>query len=225
MLSERRVLTAQEAVDSPALWPIVSSEVLGRGAISNFVNDVVETPDGQTMHRQYLSHPGAVAVIALDDSDRVVVVRQYRHPVGFVLTEPPAGLLDADDDSALDAAQRELAEEALLAADDWRLLVDIFTSPGCNEEGIRFFLARGLRPTPRPEGFVVEHEELDMEICLVPLPDLVEAVFAGTVQSPTMVTGILALEAARASGRLDQLRAGDSPWLARHVRAERHRSA
>jgi ADP-ribose pyrophosphatase len=212
-------------MDLPTLWPTLRSEVLGRGAISSFVNDVVQTPNGETMHRQYLSHPGAVAVIALDEADRVVVVRQYRHPVGFVLTEPPAGLLDSDDVSPLIAAQRELAEEALLAADDWRLLVDIFSSPGCNEEGIRFFLARGLRPAPRPEGFVVEHEELDMEVCLVHLADLVDAVFAGAVQSPTIVAGILALEAARVSGRLDELRPGDSPWPARQVHAERHSSA
>ena len=64
------------------------------------------------MQRQYLLHPGAVGVIAWDDADRIAVVRQYRHPVGFQLVEPPAGLLDADDESWLAAAQRELAEEA-----------------------------------------------------------------------------------------------------------------
>ena len=53
--------------------------------------DWVPTPDGEQMHRQYLLHPGAVAVIALDENDRIVVVRQYRHPVGFQLIEPPAG--------------------------------------------------------------------------------------------------------------------------------------
>ena len=218
MGSEPRLLGPGEAVDVPAHWRIDAHRVLGEGAVSDYVDDVVRTPDGEQMHRQYLLHPGAVAVIALDDHDRVVVVRQYRHPVGFQLIEPPAGLLDADDESFLAAAQRELAEEAMLAADDWRLLIDMFTSPGCNSESIRFFLARGLREAPRPDGFVVEHEELHMEICLVPLADLVDGIYAGQVQSPTIVAGVLALEAARLAGRLDDLRPADSPWPAREVR-------
>lgn len=219
-----RLLGPGEAVDVPTEWPIRSHEVLGEGAVSDYVDDVVATPDGAEMHRQYLLHPGAVAVIALDEADRVVVVRQYRHPVGFQLIEPPAGLLDADGESWLAAAQRELAEEAMLAADDWRLLIDMFTSPGCNSESIRFFLARGLRDVPRPDGFVVEHEELDMEICLVPLVDLLDGIYAGRVQSPTVVAGALALEAARLGGRLDSLRPADSPWPAREART-RHLEA
>ncbi|MFT4295982.1 MAG: NUDIX hydrolase [Micropruina sp.] len=213
-----RLLGPGEAIDVPARWAVRSHRVIGPGAVSDYVDDVVATPDGEEMHRQYLLHPGAVAVIALDEDDRVVVVRQYRHPVGFQLIEPPAGLLDADGESWLGAAQRELAEEAMLAADDWRLLIDMFTSPGCNSESIRFFLARGLRPVPRPDGFVVEHEELDMEICLVALADLVDGIYAGQVQSPTLVAGVLALEAARRGGRLDALRPADSPWPAREVR-------
>ncbi|HOQ53911.1 MAG TPA: NUDIX hydrolase [Micropruina sp.] len=218
MTSPLRVLGHGEGVDVPANWPLVAHRVLGEGAVSDYVDDIVDTPAGERMHRQYLLHPGAVAVIALDEHDRVVVVRQYRHPVGFQLIEPPAGLLDADGESWLAAAQRELAEEAMLAADDWRLLVDMFTSPGCNSESIRFFLARGLHAVPRPDGFVVEHEELDMELCLVPLTDLLEAIYAGRVQSPTIVAGVLALEAARLGGRLDDLRPADSPWPAREVR-------
>jgi len=215
---DHRVLRPGEATDVEAHWRIRSHRVIGPGAVSDYVDDVVETPTDEVMHRQYLLHPGAVAVIALDDEDRIVVVRQYRHPVGFQLIEPPAGLLDADGESWLAAAQRELAEEAMLAADDWRLLIDMFTSPGCNSESIRFFLARGLREAPRPEGFVVEHEELHMEICLVPLADVLEGIYAGKVQSPTIVAGVLALEAARLGGRLDSLRPADSPWAAREVR-------
>lgn len=213
-----RILSADEVADQPLAWPIVGHEVLGRGAVSNFVNDTVQTPAGQQMARQYLLHPGAVAVIALDADERIAVVRQYRHPVGFVLTEPPAGLLDADDTSALSAAQRELSEEAEIAAEDWRVLVDIFTTPGANQESLRIFLARDLAHVGRPDGFVLDHEEADMEICWVALSDLVDAVFAGQVQSPTMVTGVLALEAARKGGRLDALRRADAPWPARVVR-------
>ena len=220
MSSGPRVRAPGEGVDVPTHWPIVSHRVLGEGAVSDYVDDVVATPAGEQMHRQYLLHPGAVAVIALDEADRVVVVRQYRHPVGFQLIEPPAGLLDADGESYLAAAQRELAEEAMLAADDWRLLIDMFTSPGCNSESIRFFLARGLREVPRPDGFVVEHEELDMEICLVPLAELLDGIYAGAVQSPSLVAGVLALEAARQGGRLDGLRPAESPWPARAARQQ-----
>ncbi|MFT3861405.1 NUDIX domain-containing protein [Micropruina sp.] len=220
MTAAPRVLAPGESVDRPTRWPLVAHRVVGAGAVSDYADDTVATPDGEQMHRQYLLHPGAVAVIALDEADRVVVVRQYRHPVGFQLIEPPAGLLDVDDESYLSAAQRELAEEAMLAADDWRLLIDMFTSPGCNSESIRFFLARGLREVPRPDGFVVEHEELDMDVCLVPLADLVDNIYAGQVQSPTLVAGVLALEAARRSGRLADLRPADSPWPARDVRQQ-----
>lgn len=215
-----RVIGADEARDVPTRWRIRSHTVLGEGAVSDYVDDVVVTPGGDEMHRQYLLHPGAVAVIALDEQDRVVVVRQYRHPAGFQLIEPPAGLLDADGESWLGAAQRELAEEAMLAADDWRLLIDMFTSPGCNSESIRFFLARGLHTVPRPDGFIVEHEEAEMELCLVPLADLLDGIYAGDVQSPTVVAGALALEAARLGGRLDSLRPADSPWPARDVRRD-----
>lgn len=214
-----RVLTGAEVGDDALSWPVVDHTVLGKGAVSDFVNDTVETPLGERMARQYLLHPGAVAVIALDEEGRVAVVRQYRHPVGFQLTEPPAGLLDAEDDSFVAAAQRELAEEAGLAASDWRVLVDIFTTPGANQESLRIYLARGLSHVGRPAGFVLDHEEADMEVCWVALADLVEAVFAGRVQSPTMVTGVLALEAARLAERLDTLREPDAPWPARHVRA------
>lgn len=220
MGSEPRLLGPGEAVDVPAHWRIDAHRVLGEGAVSDYVDDVVRTPDGEQMHRQYLLHPGAVAVIALDENDRIVVVRQYRHPVGFQLIEPPAGLLDADGESWLAAAKRELAEEAMLAADDWRLLIDMFTSPGCNSESIRFFLARGLHAAPRPDGFVVEHEELHMEICWADRSALVDGIYAGRVQSPSLVAGVLALEAARLAGRLDDLRPADAPWPARRVRHE-----
>ncbi|MFZ0529844.1 MAG: NUDIX hydrolase, partial [Propionicimonas sp.] len=143
-------------------WPVVGHEVLGRGAVSAFVNDTVATPEGSTMQRQYTLHPGAVGVIAWDeDSDRIAVVRQYRHPVGHQLVEPPAGLLDADGESWLAAAERELAEEAQLRAERWQVLVDLFTTPGANQETLRIYLATGLRAAPAPPDFVADHEEAE----------------------------------------------------------------
>lgn len=216
-----RQLTRAEVGDVPMVWPVSAHRVLGRGAVSDFVNDTVATPDGATMERQYLLHPGAVGVIAWDEADRIAVVRQYRHPVGFQLVEPPAGLLDADGESWLAAAQRELVEEVGLQAARWQLLVDLFTTPGANQESLRIYLARELTEVELPAGFVAEHEEADMEVCWAARADLVDAILAGRLQNPTMVSGVLALEVARLSGRLGQLREATAEWPARGA-WERH---
>lgn len=220
-MPDLRLLAAHEVTDEVVAWPVRAHRLLGGGLVSDFVRDEVETPDGALMERDYLLHPGAVGVIALDEHERVVVVRQVRHPVGFRLIEPPAGLLDADDTSWVEAAQRELAEEVELAASDWRVLVDYMTSPGCLQETLRVYLARGLSRVGRPDGFVVEHEEADMEVCLVALDDLVDAIYAGRVQNPTMVVGALAAYAALRTGRVDSLRRADAPWPARGVKKQR----
>ena len=199
--------------DQPMAWPVRSREVLGTGFVSSFVDEEVETPSGETMRRQYVTHPGAVGVVAWrEESDDVAVVRQYRHPVRMELVEIPAGLLDLDGEEYVVAAQRELAEEAELAADRWEVLVDTCTTPGACEETLRIFLARGLRPADRPEGFVLEGEEAHMTWEFVPRADLVDAVLGGLCQNPSLVAGILALETARLSGRLDDLRPADAPW-------------
>ncbi|ERF56606.1 NUDIX family hydrolase, partial [Cutibacterium avidum TM16] len=181
---------SQERWDRDECWQVVDHQVKATGRVCNFVDDAVVTPSGEHINRQYMSHPGAVGIIALDDQDRVAVVRQYRHPVRMVLVEPPAGLLDVDGEDFLMAAQRELAEEAMLAADDWRVLVDIVTTPGGCQESLRIYLARGLHEAPRPEGFVLEGEEVSMKAGWEPLDDLVEAIYAGQCQSPTLVTGV-----------------------------------
>lgn len=208
-------------LDRAEAWTIDEHRVLGTGRVCSFVEDDIRPPSGEVFTRQYLTHPGAVAVIALDEQDRVAVVHQYRHPVAMKLVEPPAGLLDAEGESFLAAAQRELAEEALLKAEDWRVLVDIFTTPGGCEESIRIYLARGLSATARPEGFVLEDEEAHMDISWVPLDELATQILAGTIQSPSMVSGTMALQAARLAGRLDELRPADAPWPARDLWAAR----
>ncbi|SHJ71273.1 ADP-ribose pyrophosphatase [Tessaracoccus bendigoensis DSM 12906] len=195
-------------------WPVIARDVLGEGHVSSFVNETIEVPTGELIERQYLTHPGAVAVVAWrEETDDIAVLRQYRHPVRAVLVEIPAGLLDHGDDEAyVVAAQRELAEEVALAADRWEVLVDICTTPGACEETLRIFLARDLRPTSRPEGFELEGEEAQMTWGWEPRADLVDAVLAGTVVSPSLCTGILALETARLSGFTQKLRPADAPW-------------
>lgn len=199
--------------DRPVAWEVRKRVELGRGRVSAFVDETIATPSGEVITRQYLTHPGAVAVVCWDEEhDTIVVVRQYRHPVRYELVEIPAGLLDMAGEDHVAAARRELAEEAELAAGRWNVLVDITTTPGACEESLRIYLARDPRNTSRPDGFVLEGEEAHMRSEWVQREDLVEAVLAGQCQSPTLVAGILALETARLSGRIGQLRPADAPW-------------
>jgi ADP-ribose pyrophosphatase len=194
-------------------WPVRSRTVLGEGRISAFVDEEVETPSGEVMTRQYLTHPGAVAVVAWrEDTDEIAVLRQYRHPVRMELVELPAGLLDNDGEDWCLAAQRELAEEVELMAERWDVLVDTCTTPGACEESLRIYLARDIAPAARPEGFVLEDEEAHMSWSWVPRAQLVDAVLDGAVQNPSLVSGILALEVARVHGRLDSLRPATADW-------------
>lgn len=205
--------------DEAMSWKVTGRQVLGSGRISSFVDEEIMTPDGQQIQRQFLTHPGAVAVVAWDEDDDVVAtLRQYRHPVRMELVEIPAGLLDADGEDWVDAARRELAEEAKLAAGRWDVLVDTLTTPGACEESLRIYLARDLAPTARPDGFVLEGEEAYMSLGWTPRQDLVDAVLQGRCQSPTLVAGILALETVRLSGRLGQLRPPGAPWDIRDLR-------
>ncbi|EPH00458.1 hypothetical protein HMPREF1531_02570 [Propionibacterium sp. oral taxon 192 str. F0372] len=208
-------------VDRREAWSVVSRRVKATGRVQNYVEDVVTRPDGGTMTRQWVTHTGAVAVIAMDDRGRIAVVHQYRHPVAYRLVEPPAGILDVDDEPAIEAARRELAEEAQLAADRWETLVDVFTSPGGMQESIRIFLARDLHPVPRPDGFAIADEEIDMGLYWMDLDEIVEKIYAGQIQSPTLIDGVLALKLAMVSGRLDSLRPADAPWDARRAKQDR----
>ncbi|MDR1807748.1 MAG: NUDIX hydrolase [Propionibacteriaceae bacterium] len=202
------------------VWPArVTAQLDGR--VTSYVSELVTAPSGETLRREWLRHPGAVAVIAYDDQGRIAVVDQYRHPAGFTLIEPPAGLLDLAGEAALLAAQRELAEEVQLQAADWRVLVDTFTSPGSSQEAIRVFLARDLAPAPPPEGFVLEGEEKQMGVGWADLAETVDHIFAGRLQCPTLVAGVLALWAAVTGDRLDALRPADAPWTARQTKLDR----
>jgi 8-oxo-dGTP pyrophosphatase MutT (NUDIX family) len=213
--SDHVYLTRAELHDDPVAWPVVSSTELAAGQITTYLRDEVRAPDGKVMGREYLRHPGAVAVIALDAQHRVALVRQYRHPVRHRLVEPPAGLLDVQGEGYLLGAQRELAEEVGLAAHDWRVLVDLFSSPGMASESMRIYLARDLAPADAPEGFLREGEEAEMDAVWAPLEDLVDAVLAGDVHNPNLVSGVLAAWVAQHRGGFDALRPADAAWPSR----------
>lgn len=200
---------AAELQDVAEEWPVAAHTTLAEGAVFTMVEDKLRTPNGNWITRQYIDHPGAVGVIALDTQDRVVLVRQYRHPVRHRLVEPPAGLLDVDGEGLLTAVQRELAEEVGLAAGDWRVLVDTFTSPGMGNEAVRVFLARELTVTSAPDGFELSGEEAQMDTVLAPLEDVIDAVLAGRLHNPILVAGVLAVWAARTRDGFDQLRTAE----------------
>ncbi|MFG2468249.1 NUDIX domain-containing protein [Streptomyces canus] len=204
--------------DAPEEWEIRATETPFVGNKTSVRTDEVVMPDGSVVRRDYQVHPGSVAVLALDDEDRVLLIRQYRHPVRQKLWEIPAGLLDVPGENPLHAAQRELYEEAHVKAEDWRVLTDVYTSPGGCDEAIRIFLARGLSEAEE-ERFAVEDEEIDLEYARVPVSELVRGALAGELHNNCLVVGVLSLVAARASGGLDGLRSADAEWAARPFEA------
>ena len=182
-------------------FQVLDSEKVYEGRVIALRRDTVAMPGGGSSVREVVHHPGAVAIVALDDQDRVVLLRQYRHPVGRQLPEVPAGLRDEDGEPPLETAKRELAEEALLSAARWSLLTTSYSSPGFCDEQVLVYLAEGLSEAPLPEGFTVEHEELDMTVERVPLADAVQRVFDGDIRNSSAVAGVLAAAQVRAALR------------------------
>jgi 8-oxo-dGDP phosphatase len=179
-------------------YRVLDRETVYEGGIISLHRERVAMPGGGDSVRDVVRHPGAVVVAALDDEERVVLVRQYRHPVGEHLWELPAGLRDADGEPPVQTARRELAEETLLAAGRWSLLATLYTSPGFCDEQVLVYLAEDLSGTVRPDGFVVEHEELDMTVERLPLAEAVRWVADGRIRNGSSVVGVLAAAAARA---------------------------
>jgi 8-oxo-dGTP pyrophosphatase MutT (NUDIX family) len=141
--------------DSVERWPVTSSAMLADGSLVRLRRDMVRMPDGEEVGRDVLEHPGAVAILALDERDQVLMIRQYRHAVGRLLWEIPAGLRDVAGEPLHVTAQRELLEEAGYRAARWQVLTDTFTSPGISTERLRIFLARGLALDERDQVLMI----------------------------------------------------------------------
>lgn len=185
----------------------VASETLHVGKIIALRADVVSMPGGATARREVVEHYGAVGIVAMDESNNIALIYQYRHPVGRRLWELPAGLLDVAGEAPELSAARELEEEAGLTARDWGVLVDVVSAPGFSDECVRVYLATGLTAVDRPEA---HHEEADLELKWVPLAEAVEMVLSGEIVNSLAVAGILA---ARTIDRdVRALRPVDSPW-------------
>ena len=182
-------------------WPVLDSAEHVRTHLVTVRTDRVLMPDGTAAERDVVVHPGAVAIVALDDDDRVLMIRQYRHPVGRLLWEIPAGLRDVDGEPVHLTAQRELLEETGYRAREWHVLVDYFSSPGFSTERLRVFLARDLAELPDSErDFVRQHEEASLEYAWVPIEQAVGLLLAGDLHNGPAVVGILSAYAARRDG-------------------------
>jgi len=185
--------------DAAENWPVVASEPLLKTWLISVRNDKVQLPDEHFAERTVVTHPGAVAVLALDDAQRVLMIRQYRHPVGRELWEIPAGLRDADGESPLQTGQRELLEETGYRASEWHTLVDYFSSPGFSTERLWVFLARGIERA-EDSGYVRADEEKFIVADWVPLAEAVRLALAGNLHSGPAIAGVLAGYAASIEG-------------------------
>jgi 8-oxo-dGTP pyrophosphatase MutT (NUDIX family) len=197
--------------DRLELLPVHSARVVHRGMVWNVVRETVDLGAAGEVTREFVEHPGAVSVAALDEQDRIVLIQQYRHPVRSLEWEIPAGLLDVPGEPPWECAARELHEEADLGAVTWHVLADYYSSPGGLNEAMRIFLARGLTEVPHHEQHARHSEELGMPVRRVPLEQARDAVLRGALHNATAVIAVLATHAAREQA-WSTLRPLDAPW-------------
>ncbi|MGH3693357.1 MAG: NUDIX domain-containing protein [Pseudonocardiaceae bacterium] len=198
----------------PHEFAVSGSDTLHVGRVLALRLDQVEMPGGRAAGREVVEHPGSVVVLPLHDDASVVMIDQYRHPLGRRIRELPAGLLDAPGEDPVAAARRELLEEVGYTAQHWSLLVDLVPSPGCSDESQRVFLARGLTEVGRPAGG--DDEEADLDVVRLPLAEAVRQVLTGEIVNAAAVAGLLAVHAVLAGAVAP--RPVDALWLDRPTR-------
>ncbi len=179
--------------DERESWPVSTSVDLHRDDwVLALRKDFISRPGhpDEQFGRLVLEHPGAVIVLTLDDEERVLVLRQYRHAVRRRFIELPAGLCDVASENPLLTAQRELREEAGLQAAHWEHLLSSYSSPGISTERMEIYLATGLRGCDRG-NFTLEHEEADMTLLWVAFDDLLRAVLAGEVGDGPLALAVM----------------------------------
>ncbi|MDN5605308.1 MAG: NUDIX hydrolase [Kocuria sp.] len=198
---------------------LISRETAFEGQIFDVVRETFAlTEGGDELFRDYMRHPGAVAIAALNENNEILLINQYRQPVEMNMWEIPAGLLDVEGESPLAAAQRELAEETDLKASTWHTLAEFNNSPGCSTEANRIFLARGINDVAEEDLTERTDEEAEIVKRWVPMEEAVSAVLATGLHSPTANIAILATWASIHRDHAD-LRDPEEPWPAhKHLR-------
>jgi 8-oxo-dGTP pyrophosphatase MutT (NUDIX family) len=209
-----QVLHGADLSDRLERRPVKDTELLFEGMVWNVRRDTVDLGEAGLVRREYVEHPGAVSIVALrevEHREQILMIQQYRHPVGAFEWELPAGLLDVPGEPPWLAAARELHEEADVSATRWHVLIDYFGSPGGNSEALRVFLARDLTAVSHDQRFLREGEEHGMPVCWVDLDEAHEAMLRGQLHNPSAIVGILTVHAARARDWAT-LRPHDAPW-------------
>jgi ADP-ribose pyrophosphatase len=177
-------------------YEVVATQHRFTGHVVEVRTDTVVMPDGSECERDVAHHPGAAGAVAVNARGEVLLIRQYRHPLGRAIWEVPAGLCDVDGEDPLATARRELYEETGWAADTWTHLLAVHPTPGWADERFEVYLATDLREVPGERD--LHGEEQDLELRWLPLPEAVEWVLDGRITNAMCVAGILA--AARVRG-------------------------
>lgn len=214
--------TRADLVEDFTAHPVTARQVVFQGAVFDVRRDTVDLGSAGVVVRDYLLHPGAVAVLALhpfDGIDHVMLIRQYRHASRGSIWELPAGMLDVAGEPPHEAAARELAEEVDLVAEQWDVLAQHITSPGVFPEVLRVYLARGLRDVPHDDRHARHAEELTLRPLWVPLDEAVDAALAGAISNSATLVGLLSAAASRERG-WSSLRPLDTPWPARDAQRD-----
>ncbi len=168
----------------------LSSESVYDGVLLHVRRDTVRLPDGETSVREWIEHPGASAVVPVHDDGTVVLLRQFRYPPRREFLEVPAGKFDEDGEDALDLAQRELMEEAGLAAERWTRLGQTFPGIGYSDEVIHLFLAEGLT-----EGEAQNDDDEFVEPVRLPLSEAVAMARRGEILDAKSCVALLLAQA------------------------------
>lgn len=187
-----------DLADMPESWPVAStSPVYSKPFLSIRTDEIVD--DSGSYDRVIVEPKGAVGVVALDDDDRILLIQQYRHPVGARLLELPAGTRDVDGEPPLRAAQRELAEEGDVFAEHWEELFSVVVTPGYSTETGTLFRATGLSPVPAADRTEREAEEAAITQWWMPIDDALQAIYDGRITQALAIIGVMAELARRHS--------------------------
>jgi ADP-ribose pyrophosphatase len=187
---------------------LIERQTLHDGSYISLRRDVVRDAGGERRTREVVVHPGAVCVIPLLADGRILLVRQYRHAVGEVLLELPAGTLDRAADGSLEppdeTARRELAEETGHRANTWRRLATFFTAPGFATEEMHLYLATDLAPI---DGYSGPAPDERLELEALPWRDALAAAERGELRDAKTLVGILWLARLAQAGEVTELKA------------------
>ena len=172
--------------DTQLTETFLSSEVVFPGKIIRLEHWQVQLPNGKQALREVACHPGASAVVAIDDDGQIILVRQHRIAVGRLTLEIPAGKLESIDEPTFDCAVRELEEETGLRAENMTFLTDVATTPGFCTEHIGLYLATGLSQHE-------DHPDADefLHVVKMPLAEAVSKVMAGELRDAKTALGLL----------------------------------